>query len=147
MIIFVRGGRGGCWSGGLVLGGCRLVSAERGGRNDRYFGLALAETVAQNTNPATGAGGWGGDFSSSPSATDPWFRRGGQSSNAATAGVFASTGNTGGANTSFGWRLGYGATQRTARPPPLVPPFAGLTPVAPKLRLRALVAVSTVDDQ
>ena len=77
----------------------------RGGRNDRlYFGLALAETVAQNTNPATSVGGWGGDRSDAPSATLPWFARGGHSANTAGAGAFAFARLTGAADTQIGWR-------------------------------------------
>jgi hypothetical protein len=70
----------------------------------RYFGLALAETVAQNTNPAITLGGWGDDWSSSPSATNPWFRRGGDSNGAATSGVFAFHRGTGSFEAATGWR-------------------------------------------
>jgi len=70
----------------------------------RYFGLALAETVAQNADSTATAGGWGGDQSSSMNATSPWFVRGGHSSNAEIAGVFAFGRNTGESWMNLGWR-------------------------------------------
>jgi len=69
------------------------------------LGLALAETVAQNTNPADWAGGWGRDFSGSPYAENPWFMRGGGSNDATAAGVFAFYWRAGGAHVAIGWRL------------------------------------------
>ena len=55
--------------------------------------------------PATNIGGWGGDISNAPNATTwPWFIRGGESNNAAGAGVFAFNRNSGAANTNIGWR-------------------------------------------
>ena len=71
-----------------------------------YFGLALAETVAQNTNPATTAGSWGGDASRAPSAAAPWFFRGGASNDAAIVGVFAFGRVAGQAGPNIGWRAG-----------------------------------------
>ena len=65
---------------------------------------ALAETVAQNTNTASRAGGWGGDYSASSNATYPWFARGGQSNDGAIAGVFAFSRDHGGTNELRGWR-------------------------------------------
>jgi len=49
-------------------------------------------------------GGWGGDNSNSPTATNPWFYRGGQANNGANAGVFAFNRNTGGTSNGIGWR-------------------------------------------
>jgi hypothetical protein len=71
----------------------------------RYYGTSLAETVAQNTNTATNLGGWGGDYSDSPTATTaPWFIRGGQAANGAGAGVFAFSRHSGAAANYLGWR-------------------------------------------
>ena len=69
------------------------------------FGTALAETVAQNANPASNAGGWGGDYSISPYATtQPWFCRGGEALNGARAGVFVFNGQSGATLFNIGWR-------------------------------------------
>jgi len=54
--------------------------------------------------PASNIGGWGGDNSNAPNATNPWFKRGGQANNAANAGVFAFNRNTGAGNANIGWR-------------------------------------------
>jgi hypothetical protein len=71
----------------------------------RYFGLALAETVALDVNTADwSAGGWGGDQSQSPHMAIPWFLRGGESNNTTTAGVFAFMRWVGSAHASPGWR-------------------------------------------
>ena len=80
-------------------------------------GTALAETVAQNANPASYIGGWGGDFSISPNATTyPWFRRGGDAINGAAAGVFAIGWYTGATSSIFGWRaVGYEKRARERR--------------------------------
>ena len=72
--------------------------------NARYFGTALAETVAQNSSTASYSGGWGGDYSGSPSATGPWFVRGGEAANGAYAGVFAFHRYSGVAYQAIGWR-------------------------------------------
>jgi len=72
----------------------------------RYFGLALAETTAKNTNllSTNGPGGWGNDGSHSPGATNPWFSRGGTSGYRGSAGVFYTWGVAGGPAISIGWR-------------------------------------------
>ena len=71
----------------------------------RYFGMALAEVVSFREGSITAThGGWGGDVSGSPIATFPWFVRGGQSNNAAGAGVFSFSGLTGGTDTSISFR-------------------------------------------
>jgi hypothetical protein len=69
-----------------------------------YFGLALAETVAQNNNPASHIGSWGRDRSNTPTVANPWFVRGGHSNNITEAGVFAFSRFAGSANTDIGWR-------------------------------------------
>ena len=72
---------------------------------DRYIGTALAEVVSFSNGPTTASrGGWGGDDSASPNAAHPWFLRGGQSNDAAGAGVFSFNRHSGGSNTLIGFR-------------------------------------------
>jgi len=71
----------------------------------RYLGLALAETVAQNTVITANVGSWGGDRSESPRTAHPWFARGGQSTNGSNAGLFAFDRDTGGTGYNNGWRF------------------------------------------
>ena len=54
--------------------------------------------------PASNNGGWGGDQSNSPNATNPWFKRGGAAENGTNAGVFAFNRWTGATNQTIGWR-------------------------------------------
>jgi hypothetical protein len=80
----------------------------------RYYGTALAETVAQNIDPARGDGGWGGDQSPVPDNAAgnhfyqyTWFTRGGGDAkySLSFAGIFATNSYSGaGDQNNIGWR-------------------------------------------
>jgi hypothetical protein len=71
----------------------------------RYFGLALAETIAQDTNPwSDWFDGWGGDSSFAPSWSQPWFVRGGESGLTIASGIFAFNSIQNTLNATRGWR-------------------------------------------
>jgi len=71
----------------------------------RFFFLALAETVAQNTSPdsADHRAGWGNDDSRSSSITWPWSVRGGRA-DLGTAGLFAFARTMGNTDYGVGWQ-------------------------------------------
>jgi hypothetical protein len=66
----------------------------------QFFGGATAETTAR----AADGGSWNGDVATSVYSTNPWFIRGGRSSNGSQVGIFAFNRETNPALEYFGHR-------------------------------------------
>jgi hypothetical protein len=67
----------------------------------QFFGIAIAETLAQG---ASQNGGWNGDDARAIYSSEPWTRRGTRADVGATAGAFAFSSITGGTTNIIGHR-------------------------------------------